>query len=313
MSAPKPVRTTATATYLDEPGVAVSRLYRVEHRTSYTYSDTVSASYGRGYLRPREVPWQQCLDHTLSITPVPSDGADSLDVYGNIDSFFHVTTGHRELAVTGVSTVRVTRSGPAPELAELPWERARLARTGPDALAVDFTLTSPLAEVTGAVREYAAASFPAGRPVLDAARDLTHRIFQDFRYDPRATTIGTSTTELLDKRAGVCQDFAHLAVAGLRSLGLAARYVSGYLATQPPPGRGRMVGADASHAWAAVRLADGSWLAMDPTNDQLADERHITLAWGRDYRDVPPLRGVIFTEARESRMSVSVDVAPVDG
>lgn len=287
-----------------------TRWFRIEHRTSYAYSATVSASYGRGFLRPREIPGQHCREHQLTIEPAPSDAAESADVYGNNDSYFHVTASHSRLVVTGVSVVRVDRPSIDPQLAETPWEDSVAAlRDEPDA--VEFVLASPLVEITEEARAYAAESLSPGRPILAAVLDLTHRIFRDFTYKFGATTIGTSVADVMRKRAGVCQDFAHLAVAALRSHGLAARYVSGYLATTPPSGTERVFGADASHAWAAVRLPDGQWLAFDPTNDQLADERYTTLAWGRDYRDVPPLRGVIFTDAKTSTMKVSVDVAPL--
>ena len=166
-------------------------------------------------------------------------------------------------------------------------------------------------EITDEIAAFAAQSFTPGRPVLDAVLDLTHRIFAEFTYKTGSTTVTTKVSDVLADREGVCQDFAHLAVSCVRSMGLAARYVSGYLATDPPPGKERMIGVDASHAWAAVWLPGGSWFAFDPTNDQLADERYTTVAWGRDYADVPPLRGVIFTDAKSSEMRVSVDVAPV--
>ncbi|WP_188944852.1 transglutaminase family protein [Nakamurella endophytica] len=298
------------------------QLYRVEHRTTYRYSDAVSASYGRGYLRPRDLPWQDCLDHRWTVDPAPSDAADAADVFGNTHSYFQVTTAHRRLVVTGVSTVRVRRSDPDPAVAGLPFEAARPGSwadrpagpggPGVDPVASDLVLPSPLVEVTDEVRRYAADSFRPGRPIGEGVDELTGRIHADFRYRPGSTVVGTPVSQVLRRREGVCQDFAHLAVACLRSQGLAARYVSGYLATRPAPGRPRLVGADASHAWVAVRLADGSWLASDPTNDTRADERHVTVAVGRDYRDVPPLRGVLFTDARESRMTVSVDTRPLD-
>ena len=285
-----------------------SRRYRIEHRTAYRYSDSVSASYGRGYLRPRDLPWQHCEEHALLIDPVPTDAADSTDVYGNVDSYFHVTTSHTDLTVTGVSVVEVGRPEFDSDAAVRPWEQSCAEADGED---VEFVLPSPYVQITGPVRDYAAVSFQSGRPALEAAVDLTHRIYTDFTYRFGATKVGTPVAEVLATRTGVCQDFAHLFVACARSHGLPARYVSGYLATQPPPGRERVVGADASHAWAAVRLPGGHWLAVDPTNDHLADERYPTVAWGRDYGDVPPLRGVIFTEAKNSTMTVAVDVAPL--
>lgn len=286
------------------------RRYEIEHRTEYTYSDDVSASYGRGYLRPRDLPWQRCVTHEVITRPAAADSAVALDVYGNADFFFHVTDAHRTLEVVSRSLVEVT--APTTEAAVLarPWEQARPQHAG-EGDAVDFVVTSPRIDVTDAVRAYAAPSFPPGREIGAAVVDLTHRIFADFTYRSGSTTVTTRVPDVLAERQGVCQDFAHLSVACLRSLGLAGRYVSGYLATDPPPGKPRMIGVDATHAWAAVWLPGGSWLAFDPTNNQLVDERYTTVAWGRDYGDVPPLKGVIFTDAKTSSMKVQVDVAPV--
>jgi transglutaminase-like putative cysteine protease len=283
--------------------------YRIEHRTAYRYSDSVSASYGRGYLRPRELPWQHLDQHTLVIEPAPSDAADSTDVYGNVDSYFHVTTSHTELTVTGVSVVQVHRPVVDAAAAGRPWEEARAGATAGEL--TEFLLASPYVQIPDEAYAYAADSFRPGRPALDAIVDLVHRINADFTYSSGATRVGTPVPEVLAARAGVCQDFAHLIVACGRSHGIPARYVSGYLATRPPPGRPRLVGVDASHAWAALLLPGGHWLAVDPTNDTLVDERYTTVGWGRDYGDVPPLRGVIFTEARTSSMEVAVDVAPL--
>jgi transglutaminase-like putative cysteine protease len=294
---------------VDAGATPAERRYRIEHRTAYRYSDSVSASYGRGYLRPRELPWQHCQEFALTIDPAPSDAAESTDVYGNSDTYFHVTKTHTELVVTGVSVVRVRRPEFDRSAAALPWEQGGTGHGAPED--VEFLLASPYVQITEEVHAYAAVTFRPGRPALEAMMDLTHRIHADFTYKSGATKIGTPIPDLLVDREGVCQDFAHLAVACARSHGLPARYVSGYLATQPPPGRERMVGVDASHAWAAIRLPGGHWLAVDPTNDRLADECYTTVAWGRDYGDVPPLRGVIFTDAETSTMKVAVDVAPL--
>ncbi|WP_328408282.1 transglutaminase family protein [Nocardia sp. NBC_00403] len=297
-----------------------ARRYRVAHRTTYSYSDEVSSSYGRAYLTPRQFPGQRLLSHEIDIDPVPSDRSIGTDVYGNTTSYFHVTAEHRKLVVTGASVVEVdipdhTDIGPAAE----PWEHARpSATTGP--LAVEFTLDLQPPEITPEVTAYAAESLTQRRPLLDAVRELNTRIHADFTYRSGSTTVSTKVADVFAARAGVCQDFARIGVACLRSHGLAARYVSGYLATDPPPGKERMVGADATHAWSAVWLPGeaahdrtGRWIAFDPTNDQLADERYVTVAWGRDYADVPPLRGIIYTDAKESSITVSVDVAPVAG
>jgi transglutaminase-like putative cysteine protease len=238
--------------------------------------------------------------------------ANGVDAYGNVNTYFHVTDSHTELRVVGRSDVEVAPPALDPEVLASPWEGARLSTTA-DPRAVEFTLASPLVRMPAQIREYADISFTQSRPMIEAVTDLTHRIFTEFKYESGATSVSSTVADVLDAKAGVCQDFAHVAVACLRSLGLACRYVSGYLATYPPPGKERMIGVDASHAWAAVRLADGTWLAFDPTNDTMVDERYTTVAWGRDYDDVPPLRGVIYTDADKNEMDVAVDVAPLPG
>lgn len=289
------------------------RSYRVTHRTEYRYSDVVTSSYGRGHLTPRTGDRQRCVTFDLDIEPVPADRSTSRDAYGNISSYFHVTERHQVLSVLGTSVVEV--DPPAPDLygsgAVLrPWERAR--PEGPDGVrAAEFTLDLRPPEITAAVRDYAAPSFAAGRRLIDVVRDLNARIFNDFTYQAGSTTVSTQVADVLQAREGVCQDFARLAIACLRANGLAASYVSGYLATDPPPGKERMFGVDATHAWAAVWTGE-RWLGMDPTNDQLVDERYITVGWGRDYADIPPLRGIIYTDSEYSVIDVSVDVAPVD-
>jgi transglutaminase-like putative cysteine protease len=295
---------------------AEARRHRVTHRTEYRYSDVVTSSYGRGFLTPRDSLRQRCVAHRLRIDPAPADSSTSQDSYGNVSSYFHVTEPHRTLTVTSDSVVDVYpppsgryASGPAVQ----PWEGARPAgRRG--ALATEFALDLDPPEITDAVREYAAPSFVPERPLIEVLRDLTSRIFTDFTYRSGSTTISTGVSEVLSAREGVCQDFARLAIACLRANGLAASYVSGYLATDPPPGKDRMIGIDATHAWAAVWTPQGpgqfEWLGLDPTNDQMVDERYIIVGRGRDYADVPPLRGIIYTNSKHSVIDVAVDVVP---
>lgn len=291
-----------------------TRRYRVTHRTHYRYSDLVTSSYGRAHLTPRDTARQRCLEFVLDVDPEPADRSTSRDAYGNISSFFHVTRPHRVLSVVGSSVVEVApppaalyRSGSAAR----PWELSRPA--GPDGvLAGEFTLDLRPAEITAEVRDYAAASFQPERPLVEVLADLNSRIFADFTYRSGSTTVSTRVNQVLAAREGVCQDFARLAIACLRANGLAASYVSGYLATDPPPGKERMFGIDATHAWAAVWTPENGWLGMDPTNDQLVDERYITVGWGRDYADIPPLRGIIYTDSERSAIEVSVDVTPLD-
>lgn len=252
------------------------------------------------------------MSHELLIEPEAADSSVSRDAYGNTSSYFHVTEPHRTLTVTGHSLVEV--DPPAPELyeggaARAPWEISR--PVGPDgALASEFTLDLAPPEITDDVRAYAAPSFVPERPLIEVLRDLNSRIFRDFTYRSGSTTISTGVAEVLAAREGVCQDFARLAIACLRANGLAASYVSGYLATDPPPGKERMIGVDATHAWASVWTPQNQWLGLDPTNDQLVDERYVVVGFGRDYADVPPLRGIIYTESESSVIEVSVDVAP---
>jgi transglutaminase-like putative cysteine protease len=290
-----------------------TRHYRVLHKTTYTYAGVVTSSYGRGFLTPLEFPGQRCRAHKVAVSPEPSDLSFGEDVYGNTAMYFHVTKEHSALEVTGESIMEIdpppvdflTR-GPA----NAPWELAR--PVGPDAaLAIDFLLDLDPPEVSDAVRAYAAPSFAPSRRLAEVIDDLTKRIFVDFTYLSGSTTVSTRVAEVLERRSGVCQDFARLAIACLRANGLAASYCSGYLATSPPPGKERMIGADATHAWPAVWLPGGQWLAFDPTNNQFVDERYVMVARGRDFADVSPLRGIIYSDAKRSTMRVSVDVAPL--
>ncbi|WP_201368431.1 transglutaminase domain-containing protein, partial [Mycobacterium intracellulare] len=259
---------------------------------------------------------QRRVAHRLIIEPAPADSSTSTDTYGNISSYFHVTEPHSILKVVSDSVVDVYPPAPglyAAGAAVQPWEDARPAgRIG--ALAAEFTLDLNPPEITDEVREYAAPSFTPGRPLIEVLRDLASRIFTEFTYRSGSTTISTGVAEVLAAREGVCQDFARLAIACLRANGLAASYVSGYLATDPPPGKDRMIGIDATHAWAAVWTPQDpgqfEWLGLDPTNDQMIDERYIVVGRGRDYADVPPLRGIIYTDSEHSVIDVAVDVVP---
>lgn len=291
------------------------RRYRITHHTEYRYSDVVTSSYGRGFLTPRDSAHQRCVHHELRIDPEPTDRSTSRDEYGNISTYFHVTTAHHTLSVTSASVVDV-EPAPPPHYstgpATAPWEDARPTGLA-GALSTEFSLDLRPPEITDAIREYAAPSFPAGRPLIDALRDLSARIYADFRYRSGSTTVSTQVAEVLAAREGVCQDFARLAIACLRANGLAASYVSGYLATDPPEGRERMVGVDATHAWAAVWTPGDHWLGFDPTNEQMVDERYILVGWARDYADIAPLRGIIYTNSEHSAIDVSVDVEPFEG
>lgn len=289
--------------------------YRVFHRTAYTYSARVQDSVGQFHLVPRELGWQSVENHAITVDPLPGDLDRDVDYFGNAVTYFHVTDPHSRLIIESTSEVIVETPEYSADALRAPWETARpLVHPDTDGAwsAAEFALESPRVRHLPEATEYAAASFPAGRPIGEAVTDLMHRIHADFEYDSTATTVTSSVADAMRKRAGVCQDFAHVALAGLRGQGIAARYVSGYLATRPAPGKERVFGADASHAWVAVWLpASGEWLAFDPTNDQWANDRYVTVAWGRDYGDVSPVKGIIFTKAKKSTLRVSVDVAPL--
>jgi transglutaminase-like putative cysteine protease len=287
--------------------------YLVTHSTEYRYSDPVALCRNEACLLPRETPRQSCLSSQLEIEPEAADLRERLDAFGNRISHFAIQTPHKHLIVKAVSEVAVN-SDPTqlPAANRYSWDVVKelLARdrSRPTLEALPFSFDSPLAQRTKEFENYARPSFPAGRPLGEAVNELMGRIYQDFTYLPGATTVATPLSEVMLKRRGVCQDFAHLGVACLRSIGLAARYVSGYIETLPPPGQARLVGADASHAWFAVYAAEAGWVDFDPTNNQLIADQHISVAWGRDFDDVSPLRGVALGGGKH-KVIVSVDVA----
>ncbi|HEX3147358.1 MAG TPA: transglutaminase family protein [Gemmataceae bacterium] len=287
--------------------------YRITHTTTYTYGDPVSLCQNVAHLTPRSSPRQRVERTVMSVTPEPAVFEERLDYFGNPVTYFTVQEQHTELVVR-VSHRMVVRPDTPMPTATPPWEevRAQLRRDRSPAWldAYQYAFDSRFAAAGKTPSDYAAASFTSGRPILDAALDLTRRIYMDFVYDAKATTLATPVAEVFETRRGVCQDFAHVELACLRSLGLAARYVSGYLSTLPPPGRPRLVGADATHAWISIFCGDAGWVDLDPTNNQVPADRHILLAWGRDYEDVSPLKGVILGGGRHE-VKVSVDVAPV--
>jgi transglutaminase-like putative cysteine protease len=294
----------------DEP-----RTYQVAHATKYEYSGKVSVSYGRAHLLPRSGDGQVVVSSAVQVHPVPDELRSHVDFFGNQSTFYSVRTAHRMLRVTATSKVRVERRAPtAADLDGQSWELAR-ERAAADPEARMFTLRSPLVptdpDVLDDVRQYAAPTFTSGRPVGAALAELISRIKAEFAYEAGSTTVKTPLSEVLERREGVCQDFAHVAVACLRSVGLPARYVSGYLETTPPPGQPRLQGADASHAWLSVFVAGVGWVDLDPTNNQFVDSRYVVAGWGRDYSDVPPLKGVVMTRAKKSTLTVGVDVTRV--
>ena len=286
------------------------RAYRVWHRTAYTYSKPVQDSVGQFHLVPRPLPWQRVEASDVVVSPPPEDLSADRDYFGNSSTYFHVTDPHDELTITSSSEVTVDDPVYDQGALDQPWERARplLHPEVPGAWrATEYALESTRARHVSEATAYGAESLTPGRPLGEAATDLMQRIFRDFTYDKTATTVTSTVADAMRKRAGVCQDFAHVAISCLRGLGLPVRYVSGYLETLPPPGQVKLQGADASHAWFSVLLPDHGWIDFDPTNDKIAAEQHITTAVGRDFQDVTPLRG-IFYGGGGHELRVAVDV-----
>jgi transglutaminase-like putative cysteine protease len=290
--------------------------YRVRHVTEYMYGDAVPTSHHELHLYPRPTQGQSVRDKRLDVIPEPALRRDRVDWFGNPTTHLAIHARHTRLAVTSSFVVDTAREPPPPD--DGAWEAARdWLREGADAearAAVEMALPSPRIAPSEAARAFAEPSFSPGRPLADAARDLMHRIHAEFTYDPAATEVATTVDEVLRGRRGVCQDFAHVQLACLRAFGLATRYVSGYLVTHPEGGAAEpaLVGADASHAWVSVRLPGGAWMDLDPTNDAIPGNRHIVVAYGRDFGDVTPMRGVLLGGGRHE-LIVGVDVTPVEG
>jgi transglutaminase-like putative cysteine protease len=288
--------------------------YRIRHSTRYRYVSDILLAHHLLHLKPRERGRQHCLVHRMSIEPPPTIIAEHLDYFGNPVVYLAIEAPHRKLIVRTELEIEVSPQR-LPDLEKTPpWEtivaRIRAADDAPAVAANRLAYPSSLVPLLPELESYVRPSFPAGRPIAAASFDLIERIYSDFQFDPVATTIATPLAEVAAMRRGVCQDFAHLAVGCLRALGLAARYVSGYLRTLPPPGLPRLIGADASHAWLSVWCGDALWLDLDPTNGRIGSTDFITLAWGRDYDDVSPLRGVL-VGGRGERLDVEVDVEPL--
>jgi len=285
--------------------------YEISHTTRYDYAGSVSLSHHLLRLTPRRTSRQNPVTHEIEIHPAPTTITAHGDYFGNTARFLAVEQPHHRLTITARSRIEV-RPAYIPDPAETPsWEavraRTRADRSGVALDAHEFTYSSALVPLRADFADYAAASFLSQRPLLEAANDLTARIHRDFKFDPTATTVTTPVADVFRLRRGVCQDFAHFQIACLRSLGLPARYVSGYLETDPPPGQAKLRGSDASHAWVSCYCPGQGWLDLDPTNNCPASLRHVTIAWGRDYADVAPVRGVLIG-GRGQALSVSVDV-----
>jgi len=291
----------------------------VTHETHYRYSSPVVLSQQLLHLTPRVLPWQRCDKHEVSVEPTANEMTQREDYYGNRTMSLVIAVPHQALLVRAASVVTVeARAQAALAAPRSSWEavRARLSAldTPPLTEPAEFLFDSPHVERSRELADYAVRSFTARRAILESAMDLARRIHKDFKFERTATSISTPLKQVLKDRRGVCQDFAHLMIGCLRSIGLAGRYVSGYILTAPPPGRPRLVGADASHAWASVYCGEPSkgnagWVDIDPTNNCLVDDVHVTLGWGRDFGDVTPMRGVILGGGAQS-LSVRVTVSP---
>jgi transglutaminase-like putative cysteine protease len=288
---------------------------KIVHETAYEYEEPVTTSHHEVHLTPRDSDGQVCLSHDLTITPPPGAERDRLDYFKNRTYYFGIHEPHTSLRIVATSEVRLrAKSVQSLPLWSMSWEEARdrLARGRTSELlqAYAFAFDSPYVSAGPELLEFTRPSFAPGRPLLEAVTDLTKRIFTEFQYDRTATNVSTPLSDVMRHRRGVCQDFAHLETGCLRSMGLAGRYVSGYLLTNPPPGKPRLIGADASHAWVSTYLPNVGWVDFDPANNLVRPDKHVTVAYGRDFGDVTPVRGVILGGSRHT-LRVSVDVAPM--
>ena len=291
-------------------------IYDIRHVTTYNYESPVSFARCSLRLEPITSPGQQLVSHHVEIKPSPASRSTRTDFFGTATETVLIETPHRMLRIDSRSRVYVERAAPGRADASPPWESVREASFKSTDLGaaspIGYVFASPLVPMLTDVTAYAAVSFTPGRGILQAAVELMHRIRTEFKYDPKATVISTPLQEVLEKRHGVCQDFAHIMISGLRGLGLPAAYVSGYLRTIPPPGQARLQGADATHAWASVWCGKQlGWVGFDPTNDILVENDHIILAVARDFSDVSPVDGVI-VGARKQKLAVAVDVLLVE-
>lgn len=296
----------------------MSTHYQIFHDTCYHYDSPVSLAQQLAHLWPRECTWQRCTEQQLLISPEPTSRRDELDVFGNPLTRLAFERPHDELQVNARLTVEVLARPLADFNLSPAWEQTRnaltyssLPLTAQMLEACRYRFQSPYVHLKRSFVEFSESCFPPGQPLMLGVQALMQKIFSEFTFDAEATQVATPLVEVLERRRGVCQDFAHLMLACVRSRGLAARYVSGYLLTQPPPGQPRLIGADASHAWVSVFCPVLGWVDFDPTNNVQPALEHITLAWGRDFSDVSPLRGVILGGGSHDP-EVRVTVMPLD-
>jgi transglutaminase-like putative cysteine protease len=289
-------------------------MYKITHRTTYKYKYPVSVGNHVACLQPRNLGHFQQAESQIHIFPTPITRTERVDFFGNTLCFFTIQEPHTELIVEARSAVTLAIQPASLPGSTIPWEQVAESLPlddSPHGLeAFQFSFESPRIRIRPEFAAYARQSFTTGRPMPESLRDLTARIHRDFRFDSKSTNVRTPPEEVFKKRRGVCQDFAHVQIACLRSINLAARYVSGYLRTYPPPGKPRLIGADASHAWVSAYCPGIGWLDVDPTNDVVPSDGHVTLAWGRDYGDVSPLRGLVHGGGSNT-LKVAVDMEPV--
>ena len=298
----------------------MSMYFNVTHTTKYTYNAPVSYGHNIATLRPRKAKGQELLDYHIGISPEPSEISERVDFFGNYITRFSLQTEHRSLKVTTKSRIKRDYA----QFQDSFFSKACRFITMNDALialqstdleildAQQYILESVFVKkMDASIREYAQKSFQGNRSVFDAAFELMQRIYTDFDFVPGFTSISTPIHEVMEQKKGVCQDFAQIAIACIRSIGLPAKYISGYIETLPPPGKEKLVGADASHAWFSIFIPGFGWVDFDPTNNQIPKDQHIVVGWGRDYYDVPPLKGVVYGSG-QSKLKVAVDIARIE-
>lgn len=289
--------------------------YKIKHLTSYNYSESASLSHNELFLQVRDTPRQQVEQYSFEIEPAPIKISERTDLFGNTCRTFMVQQPHKKMTINSQCVVETLPGIHYDPETTSDWQQVAGQFSAPYSPEIfeasQFLYKSPMTVIDTEVTAYAAPSFPPGRPILSGAVELMNRIHRDFTYDKDATLVDTSVLQVLHKKRGVCQDFAHFYISALRGLGLAVRYVSGYLETLPPPGKQKLVGADASHAWLSVYTPEYGWVDLDPTNNIIPQEQHVVIGWGRDYSDITPVKGVVMGGGVH-QLSVSVDMNKLD-
>ncbi|MBE9606417.1 transglutaminase family protein [Acetobacteraceae bacterium H6797] len=284
-------------------------IWQLRHMTTYAYGTPVDMATHMLHLSPRHLPWQRVISESINSAPAPAHVSQGVDHFGNRVTWIFIDRPHDRFEVESRAEIEVQFPAPPHAHQTMAWEKVA-SQAMHDAEAAEFALPSPMLQESLPARDYAAPSFPPGRPILEALLELNGRINRDFAFRAGVTSINTTVEQVLQNRAGVCQDFSQLMISGLRGLGIPARYASGYIRTRPPPGGIKRRGADQSHAWVSAWLGPGyGWVDLDPTNDVIVSDEHVVLGWGRDFGDVSPLRGVILGGGRHS-LTVAVDLEP---